>query len=249
MVSVHFDSSEPSTARALSPVSHLVEAESGSETDGGGLDGDPVERTVQALQRICRLATFDFAIEVGSLIVNTFYGGNIEAWRQRGKKDTSLRRLSRHPLLPMSAVALYRSISIYEMCRRLEIPKWRHLTTSHLRTVLGIPPLDQKRLLELAERNTWTVRRLEQEVKTQREHCVCRARGGRKRSSKLNATIRTLEKCLDVSGDFIDVDNDRDTSAESIQALANVICRLKEACTTLERRLGELSAVRSSNPP
>src|SRR3974377_309327 len=78
-----------------------------------------VERVVRQLNALCKTATFDFAMSVGKLIIDNFYSGDLGAWRNRGAKNFSFRRLAKHPDLPMSASALYWSTAIYEVSRRV----------------------------------------------------------------------------------------------------------------------------------
>jgi hypothetical protein len=111
-----------------------------------------VDRIVRQLNTICKAATFDFAMAVGKLIVDSFYAGDLDAWRSRGIKNVSFRRLAKHPDLPMSATALYRSTAIYEVCQRTGAADWKHLSTSHVRLVLPLAPGQQARLLHAQKR-------------------------------------------------------------------------------------------------
>jgi hypothetical protein len=51
----------------------------------------------------------------------------------------------------MSASMLYGCIAIYELCERLGIRSWKHVSTSHLRLVLLLERDEQERLLRAAE--------------------------------------------------------------------------------------------------
>ncbi len=221
--------------QVLPPDSMIVSRTGTAERQLGAEKADPVEQVVAELNRICKAATFQFATAVGSLIIARFYGGNLDAWRTRGIKDCSLRKLARHPHLPMSAVALYRSIAIYEMCERLGISRCRHLSTSHLRTVLPLSADQQEALLRTAETDRWTVRRLEEEV--QAVGTQASTRGGRKRRTRMKKTIRLLQKCLDDSNGFVGANDDPDPSPESVRTFVEVIRGLQEACAKLQIRL------------
>jgi hypothetical protein len=72
-----------------------------------------VERVVLELNTLGRAATFEFTLSVGALIINRLYGGHLQAWRSRGPKCASFRRLAKHPSLPMSAGSLYRCVAIF----------------------------------------------------------------------------------------------------------------------------------------
>jgi hypothetical protein len=192
-----------------------------------------------------RSATFEFAMSVGKLIINTFYGGSMTAWRDRGVKDCSFRRLARHPQLRMSPSALYRSVAIFELCQRLGIESWDHVSMSHVRLVLPLPVEHQARLLESAERNQWPTRRLQQEIATL-------AKPGanpltRKRRARLGEMIQALERCIDETNRFVGMDDSSyDPSPDSVRRARELLQRLNHACVALERHL---PAAHSEVPP
>ena len=113
----------------------------------------------QAIDRRCDQSALEFSLAVGRMIIDGIFGGNLAAWRTRGDRDLSFRKLSR--LTQVSASRLYRSTAIYEMSCRMDVRRWG-LTVSHLRAVIGLSHTDQHRLLTLARREEWTVRHLEQ---------------------------------------------------------------------------------------
>jgi hypothetical protein len=156
-------------------------AVSRQEREGLSLDepsSDDIEIVVRQLRRMTRAASLEFALSVGALIIHHFYGGNADAWRSRGPKLTSFRRLAAHPDIPLSAGGLYRCVALYELCDRLNAPsRWEHLGASHLRLVLGLPHGVQVGLLSAANANRWTVRTLHQEVKMRKS--TRSERGGR----------------------------------------------------------------------
>jgi hypothetical protein len=102
---------------------------------------DEVVRGIAAAQEKHGLA---LAVEVGSLIVDTFYGGDIAVLRDRGPKEASLRRLAEHPDLPMSPAALYRTVAIYELAERLGgVSTWKQgaLPGAERGAAVGISPV------------------------------------------------------------------------------------------------------------
>ena len=122
---------------------------------------DPIERTIEELRQLSRTSALQFAIQVGTIIVERFYGSDPEQWRRRGPKHASFRKLAAHPSLPFSPGALYRAVAIYELTRRLAGQESvRHLGCSHLRAVLGLRADEQSRLLDLAYGKRWTVEQL-----------------------------------------------------------------------------------------
>jgi hypothetical protein len=105
---------------------------------GAVVDGDSIEEVVVKLNAMYKAATL--ALAVGTLIIGTFYSGDLPAWRARGSKDCSFGKLARHPRLPMSPTALYRSVAIHELCERLGVREWKVISSTHLRRVLKLLP-------------------------------------------------------------------------------------------------------------
>ena len=211
---------------------------------------EQVDRVVGELNRICKTATFDFAIHVGKLIVDSFYHGDLDAWRYRGSKDVSFRKIATHPDLPMSPSALYRSVAIYEVCARLGFRRWKHISTSHVRLVLPLRATDQLRLLQAAEHERWPVRALRGEIeRSYNNPSTHRAGlGGRKRRSQLRRTMNSLAKCVDESDSLVgSTDDATDLSPETVRSFAEIIQRVQRACNTLEVRLPSLLPQRESS--
>jgi hypothetical protein len=195
-----------------------------------------VEEVVYKLNNMVRNATFAFAMSVGKLIITTFYGGCPTAWRERGVKDYSFRRLARHPQLRMSSTTLYRSVAIYELCQRIGIEQWHHVSMSHVRLVLPLPTEEQSLLLKSAEMNQWPTRRLQEEIAAwaKRGH----EQSTRKRRSRLKATIQIIERCLDDANQFVGMDESTcEPSPDSVRRARVLIERLNHACLVLERHL------------
>jgi hypothetical protein len=201
---------------------------------------EQVDRVVGELNRICKTATFDFAIHVGKLIVDSFYHGDLDAWRYRGSKDVSFRKLATHPDLPMSPSALYRSVAIYEVCARLGFRRWKHVSTSHVRLVLPLEAADQMRLLQSAEHERWAVRTLRGEIERSYNNASTHrvSLGGRKPRSQLRRTMSSLAKCVDESDTLVgSADQVTDLSPDTVRSFTGIIERVRRACSTLEKQL------------
>ena len=201
-----------------------------------------IERVVRQLNTIGKTATFEFAHQVGKLIVDTFYSGDLMRWRTRDPtKDVSFRKLSRHPDLPMSAAALYRSVCTYELCERLNLRSWRHISASHLRLVLPLSDRDQEKVLRTAEVHAWPVRRLDEEVAIMLSSRaeLCKGSGGRKRDGRLRHAMRSVAKCsaaltclLEASRD-VDIEGSPESRRGAIELLQGTV----DKCKILETRL------------
>lgn len=154
-----------------------------------------LEEVVHQINGICRSSSLEFALRVGAVIIHHFYGGEAEAWRHRGPKVNSFRRLAEHPELALSPGALYRCVAIFEMCERLRAAsRWRRLGASHLRAVIGIPVDKQEYLLSKANDERWSVQTLQAQAQRLR---IGRTRGGRRVRSQLGKNLCVLDRCLE----------------------------------------------------
>jgi hypothetical protein len=216
----------------------------GDSADGLSLPEADLEHLVANLNAIHKTATLIFALEVGKLVVEHFYAGDLEIWRNRTKKkDSSLRRLSRHPDLRMSPSALYRSVAIYELCERLNIRTWKYISTGHIRLVLPLGRDEQARLLMTAETERWSVRELDArvEAETRSQRGVRSHRGGITRVGALRRMIRPLKDFVAaVRGTAASADSatlESEFSPDSTRDAIDLLHSVVDACKTVEARL------------
>jgi hypothetical protein len=162
------------------------------------------------------------------VIIHHFYEGDPAAWRSRGPKVASFRRLAQHPELPLSPGSLYRCVALYELCDRLNAPsRWEHLGASHLRLVIGLPPSTQEKLLATANAKRWTVKALQQEILIEKSVRV--TRGGRRAQPPLTRTLMSIRKCLDDYGNLMTRSGQLSLPdlEESMQAVEDTKARLE----------------------
>jgi hypothetical protein len=191
-----------SAGRKLSRPRHSLD-EDGDESESEEIATEEIDIVVAHIKRLARIASLEFALRVGAVIIHHFYEGDAEAWRSRGPKTASFRRLAEHPDLPLSPGSLYRCVALYELCDRLNAPsRWEHLGASHLRLVIGLPPPTQEKLLATANAKRWTVKVLHQEVLL--EKAARLTRGGRRAQTPLTRSLMSVRKCLDDYRDVIE---------------------------------------------
>jgi hypothetical protein len=151
---------------------------------------------VAQIRRLTRTAGIEFALRVGAVIIHHFYDGSPDAWRSRGPKTASFRRLAQHPGLPLSAGALYRCVAVFELCDRLNAAsRWENLGVSHLRVVIGLPSDIQERMLAEANSKRWTVEVLHQAAARERGRRL--ARGGRQAAPPLAKCLQSVRKRIE----------------------------------------------------
>lgn len=199
---------------------------------------DAIERTVQDLRQLSRSAALDFAIQIGSLIIDRFYNGDTEQWRHRGTKHASFRKLAAHPMLPLSPGALYRAVAICELTRRFAgRESLAHLGCSHLRAVLGLSVEQQARLLDMAYESQWTVDRLEYEAAMVRPQP---RKGGRRPTAPVVRAVRAVQRC--VENELVRVLDKLDPTLDVGRA-QRLVQSVREACRELESLMSEPGCV------
>lgn len=191
-----------------------------------------IDLVVRELAVVIRRATDELAMEIGALVIRRFYGGNLGAWRSRGLRDPTFRQLAAHPDLPISASALYRSVSVYEMRRRFASECWAALLTStHFAAVVNLPHVEQHRLLSSAHAKDWTTRELERAAVEVRQ---LHGRTGRRRVAPIVKAIRQLSRDLEHVVQTVTVDR---LATGSRQELAHVVHEMEIAIAHVTRAL------------
>jgi hypothetical protein len=140
-----------------------------------------LDEVARRVNEVCRSATFDLAFTIGQLIIHELYGGSICEWRRHGTARPSYRALAARKDLLLSPSALCRSVGVYVLAERLGgRQRWKHLCVSHLKEVLPLPECEQDRILEVAEREAWTVSELRERLSLAR---------GRTRDDRRSGTL------------------------------------------------------------
>jgi hypothetical protein len=202
---------------------------------------DAVRRTVLQLNALCKRATLEFTLAVGELVLTSLYGGDIGRLRSRRRKDhLALRRVVADPDLSMSASTLYRCVAIFEVCERIGAQSWKHVSTTHVRMVLSLPPKQQEQLLRETETNRWGIRDLEQRVAViANNQPRAQSRGGRKRRTRLRTLTDHLRKETGEIADLLALHEDAiaDSSQACVQTALEALEQMMDVCSRMAERL------------
>jgi hypothetical protein len=180
---------------------------------------------------------FALSAEIGRLVVEGLFGGDVEALARRGPKDLSLRRLAEHPDLPMSATSLHYALGVHRfLARRPDVHSSEHLTPTHVRAVLGLSTSDQDRLLENAERRRLSVSKLVAEVRELRGQG--RRRGGRPMLPVFVKSIHAMERFVRGGDDlFAGLDTVNTLDESEALRLFSTVSELRTRCEALQAAL------------
>lgn len=199
-----------------------------------------LDALVADLRTLQRDATLDLALAMGELIVERIYAGDLAAWRDRGVKDASFRKLSKRledaEIPGLSAAGLSRAVGVWELEQRVGLTRRPQLNVSHARAVLGLQDAQQERLLGMAEAKDWTADRLEREVARIRKRD-----GGGKGRPPLPAFVKGVNQLERMLADdaFADLDRVDGLPAQERTRMRASVAAMKAQCDALLTALGE----------
>jgi hypothetical protein len=157
--------------------------------------GDRTELLLHELRDVWRRSAVATLVAVGDVIIRHCYGGDVEAWRQRGK-NAPLRELENHPRLPFPRKTVYLALHFHDLNLRVAgSPFLFDLGVGHVRTVLGLPPPEQERLLRCAHSENWTIAELTKHAASARDRAG--RKSGRPPAPEGARTLRQLRRRLD----------------------------------------------------
>ncbi len=175
---------------------------------------------------------------IGHLILERLYEGNVDAWHSRGPKDTSFRKLERHPDLPFAASTLSKTVSVYLMSlRRPDLLELENIGLSHFQELVGLEPTLQDHLIACASQECWTVRRLRAEVRlltTTRQTAQ-----GRPRVPSFVRCLRGMRNSLNERQLLADIDEVERLKRVEVEDLLVTARRLCEQAEIVVRQLAK----------
>ena len=167
--------------------------------------------------------------DVPQPLVHRFFGGSIDAWRERRKnKNNSVRRLAQHPLCPLSRSGLNQAIGIFLAIESLAFDQtFGHIGPSHIAGVLHLSADAQKQWLERARDERWSVRELKEHVTSDRR--AAGERRGRPRNGERAKAVTALRKAVRLLEVAIDAVEKADLRRRDRGELETLVQRLAAA--------------------
>lgn len=216
---------------------------------GAAVPDAELDRLVRDLRALHRGAALDFALAVGRMVVDRVYGGDLDAWRERGAKDGSFRRLAAKldPLgIPgLSSGNLARAVAVLEVDARVGVQGRPQLTIAHVNAVSGLPAADQERLLGEAEARDLTAAELREEADAVRRAQAVPGRTGRPRLPPYRKTLNRWKRDLeDESGTFAGLDDVGSLDDDERAELTQVVGAMRARCEALLATLGVRGSAR-----
>lgn len=182
-----------------------------SSEAGAGLasrvpERDTLGRVVNELCEIARRTGIERTFAIGELILTRFFGGDASAWHDRRRnKNNSVRRLAEREDCPFSKSALNEAIAVHVAVLGLPcVRTFGHISASHVASVLRVPPEARQSILEVADRERWSVRELKQRVVAlRRQQGERRGRPARDDESRMISRMQTALGSIDEGAEQI----------------------------------------------
>ena len=187
-------------------------------------EGDSrIDALMAKLRAIHRNTKLMLATDIGHLIVEELYDGNVETLRMKGRTHDGYRTLASHPNLPMSKSTLWRYVRVYELTTRMKWIVRSTLTVAHLTAVLGLEHDEQERLLRTAVYRGWSFGELTKELGANRSAPA--------RSAPVMKIVRRVKK---LNVDPAHLGQVRDLAEAEKQQLREAVQRTRAWCEALE---------------
>src|SRR5690606_25093092 len=111
------------------------------------------------------------------------------------------------------------------------LSQWPSLGAAHLRAVMGMSDQEQRALLDSAQAQGWSVRRMEAECSQMRPG----RRRGRRRLPGFVKVVRQMDRVA--TGQLVETSGVEELEPVEVQALYNVVLRLKQQLEHVEVKL------------
>lgn len=203
-----------------------------------------IEGVVVRINALQRASLLHFLLNVGRIVVDGLYGGDVTRWRQAGAGDVSFRQLADHPELDVNLAGLSRAIRVLELHERLRrdgveggVASLTRLSPSHFYAVLGLPYEAQVNLLTEADAARWTTRRLESEARAVRADGRVH-RPGRRPDPRVLRTLRQVARWMESPSEaFGDLDALARLDEDEARRLWRALVAARFQLDAVERRL------------
>jgi hypothetical protein len=223
--------------------SALVAAPPAAPAPIGSLPGEAevdealVDEAVGQINRLYTGRALEMAREIGGYVLDTFFGGDAENFRERVGGHATFQELSEREDLQFSKTWLWRAVSVHDQLARLPEDLAESLPYTH--HTLLLPLLDDQKKVELAQAavdQSWTKGQLADEVAKVRDSEKT-SKGGRKALLPFVRTMNRLGATLEHEGAFAGLDRADQLPEAEVQRLLRLIEALRGQLDAVEAAL------------
>lgn len=210
---------------------------------------DELQEVASQITEIERGSGLSRTLAIGELILGRFFSGSVEQWREKSKhKQHSIRRLAELPACPLGKSALSEAVAVYVVSLNMDgLPAARHIKASHVAAASALPRDECLRLLNTAENERWSVKRLRDEAAQVRLQRNFRRATPAAQSHQLVGALRQLSAGIDtVLGVFDELERAAAASGRGPSDLLE-LGRARELCSMLSLELSRVEAHRSES--
>ena len=130
------------------------------------VDEDAVDAAVAQLNQIHDTRKLELALALGSCVIDTFFGGDLEAFRRRGKGHQTFQALAQRGDLKPTYRFLLTSVAVLAQFEQMPSEVGRSLSLTHHKLLLPLEePADKAALATTAVEKGLSTRELEREVR------------------------------------------------------------------------------------
>jgi hypothetical protein len=191
---------------------------------------------VRELRELYYVKGMQLMLQIGELILQRLYAGDVTRWRAHNRKDNSFRKLQRHPDLPFKASTLSRAVSMYLLSRRRpDLLQLHNVSHSHLQEVLHLEAPLQDELLRRVQAEKWSVLQLRNEVGHRLDAAANRP--GRPRALTFSKQLRSLKSAVDDRLFVTDMEHVSGLERREAQELLETARRLCQQAEVIARKL------------
>lgn len=192
------------------------------------VDNELVDQAVEQINRLYTGRALEMAREIGAYVLETFFAGDANNFRERGGEHATFRELSEREDLQFSKIWLWRAVSVYDQLKLLPENIAEALPYTH--HTLLLPLHDETKKIELAKKAVekgWTKDVLQAEVTKVREKEKT-SKGGRKPLLPFVKTVNRLEKFLASEEEhFSGLDEVEELDEDEVKRIQKTIKRMK----------------------
>ena len=200
-------------------------------------DEDLIDEVVIKAKELYVHKVLDFHRELGQLLLDSFYGGSIAAFKARGRSHASCRRVAEllHDEVGLSASSVWYSIALIEQFELLDEEVASALPMSHHRLLLTVKDeAKRRRLAQQANEKGWSKRELERRVRRKRKSDG----RGRPPLPRFQKSLNAIRKLLqDDSDGFGELDQIEKIKPQDVKQLHETAISLKMKAEEIQRAL------------